>query len=142
VSGYLVDSAAFKAVGTSDPRSAGSIPVHLRQQVHCGFCGLVLGVEDGTKRVVGSPNPLVDDEKLLVVDVQLSLLRPHAARLGRRESTVYVRLGSTNREADDQLIAQLRCEAEGVSFDEMPLGHLTAGDVDLVAVRRAISGRR
>ena len=33
VSGYLVDSTAFKAVGTSDPRSAGSIPVHLRQQV-------------------------------------------------------------------------------------------------------------
>ena len=30
VSGYLVDSAAFKAVGTSDPRPAGSIPVHLR----------------------------------------------------------------------------------------------------------------
>ena len=26
----LVDSAAFKAVGTGDPRSAGSIPVHLR----------------------------------------------------------------------------------------------------------------
>lgn len=31
VSGCLVDSAAFKAVGTSDPRPAGSIPVHLRQ---------------------------------------------------------------------------------------------------------------
>ena len=30
VSGYLVGSAAFKAVGTSDPRPAGSIPVHLR----------------------------------------------------------------------------------------------------------------
>jgi hypothetical protein len=30
VSGYLVGSAAFKAVGTGDPRPAGSIPVHLR----------------------------------------------------------------------------------------------------------------
>ena len=30
VSGYLVGSAAFKAVGASDPRTAGSIPVHLR----------------------------------------------------------------------------------------------------------------
>jgi len=30
VSGYLVGSAAFKAVGTSEPRPAGSIPVHLR----------------------------------------------------------------------------------------------------------------
>ncbi len=31
VSGYLVGSAAFKAVETGDPRLAGSIPVHLRQ---------------------------------------------------------------------------------------------------------------
>ena len=30
VSGYLVGSAAFKAVGTSEPRLAGSIPVRLR----------------------------------------------------------------------------------------------------------------
>ena len=36
MSGYLVGSAAFKAVGTSDPRPAGSIPVHLRHisEVH------------------------------------------------------------------------------------------------------------
>jgi hypothetical protein len=38
VSGYLVDSAAFKAVGTSDPRPAGSIPVHLR---HTPFRGVL-----------------------------------------------------------------------------------------------------
>jgi hypothetical protein len=30
VSGHLVGSAAFKAVGTGTPRPAGSIPVHLR----------------------------------------------------------------------------------------------------------------
>ena len=34
VSGYLVGSAAFKAVGTGDPRPAGSIPVHLRCEIH------------------------------------------------------------------------------------------------------------
>ena len=34
MSGYLVGSAAFKAVGTGDPRPAGSIPVHLRHWVH------------------------------------------------------------------------------------------------------------
>ena len=31
----LVGSAAFKAVGTSDPRPAGSIPVHLRHLLRC-----------------------------------------------------------------------------------------------------------
>ena len=33
VSEHLVGSAAFKAVGTGDPRPAGSIPVHLRQSI-------------------------------------------------------------------------------------------------------------
>ena len=33
VSGYLVGSAAFKAVGMGDPHPAGSIPVHLRQTI-------------------------------------------------------------------------------------------------------------
>jgi hypothetical protein len=32
VSGYLVGSTAFKAAETSDPRLAGSIPVHLRHK--------------------------------------------------------------------------------------------------------------
>ena len=33
VSGHLVGSTAFKAAETSDPRLAGSIPVHLRQTI-------------------------------------------------------------------------------------------------------------
>jgi hypothetical protein len=33
VSGHLVGSPAFKAGGTGDPRPAGSIPVHLRQEL-------------------------------------------------------------------------------------------------------------
>jgi len=36
VSEHLVDSTAFKAAETGDPRLAGSIPVHLRH-VTCGF---------------------------------------------------------------------------------------------------------
>jgi hypothetical protein len=32
VSGYLVGSAAFKAVGRGEPPPAGSIPVHLRHK--------------------------------------------------------------------------------------------------------------
>ena len=38
----LVGSAAFKAVGTSDPRPAGSIPVHLRQFVASRIRALLL----------------------------------------------------------------------------------------------------
>jgi ATP-dependent DNA helicase RecG len=128
---------------------------------------LVVGVEDGSRHVVGVSDPLADEERLarviadrieprlvpdvaivpwrrtqlLVVDVQVSPLRPHCVRVGKRD-VAYVRLGSTNREADGQLIAQLRREADGVSFDETPLAHLSSSDVDLAAVREAFAGRR
>lgn len=129
---------------------------------------LVVGVEDTTRRVVGSPTPLADEARLasliadrieprlvpdiaivpwrrthlLVVSVQLSPLRPHRLRIGKRAPVVYVRLGSTNREADEQLVAQLQREAQGVSFDEAPLANLAAGEIDLAEVRRAFGGRR
>ena len=129
---------------------------------------LVVGVEDGTRRVVGSSSPLADEERLasliadrieprlvpglaivpwrrtqlIVVTVQLSSSRPHRVRLGSRSPTVYVRLGSTNREADTQLIGQLQREAEGVSFDESALAHLGPRDIDVDAVQAMFVGHR
>ena len=50
VSGHLVGSAAFKAVGTGDPRPAGSIPVHLRQRSTRSECGAAVRV---TTRICG-----------------------------------------------------------------------------------------
>ena len=41
VSVRLVGSAAFKAVGTSEPRPAGSIPVHLRQFFRAVLCAVL-----------------------------------------------------------------------------------------------------
>lgn len=48
---HLVGTAAFKAVGTGDPRPAGSIPVHLRQhpRAHLGHRS------GGRDRVGGGP---------------------------------------------------------------------------------------
>jgi ATP-dependent DNA helicase RecG len=129
---------------------------------------LVIGVEDRTRRVVGLTDPLAKEEQLasliadrieprlvpdlaivswrrqqlLVVTVQLSPTRPHWARAGKRAPAVYVRLGSTNRDADPQLIAQLNRESRGESFDESPLPDLSIDDLDLAAVNQAFEGRR
>jgi hypothetical protein len=43
VSGYLVGSTAFKAAETSDPRLAGSIPVHLREIEPWSACAVTYG---------------------------------------------------------------------------------------------------
>ena len=61
VSEYLVDSAAFKAVGTGEPRSAGSIPVHLRE---CGG----LSESGGAKRRIPSTSANAEGGSFLLLD--------------------------------------------------------------------------
>ena len=96
--------------------------------------GLILiGVEDGSRKPIGVSNPLDEEERLcnltadqieprllpdieflswedktlLAVEVFPSPLRPHFLKpLG--PAGVFVRLGSTNRRADDEMIAEIR----------------------------------
>ncbi|KPA19623.1 divergent AAA domain protein [Candidatus Magnetomorum sp. HK-1] len=56
------------------------------------------------------------DKTLLLVNVFLSGLRPHYFKSEGPESRVYVRLGSSNRKADPQLIAELQRGVAGISF--------------------------
>ena len=96
-----------------------------------------------TPRVV--PNveiTTIEGKTLLLVEVFLSSLRPHWLKSEGLEKGVYVRLGSTNRQADRELIAELRRSVEGVWFDEMPMPDLSIDDLDLDAARRAFAGVR
>ena len=77
----------------------------------------------------------VEGKTLLVVEVFLSNLRPHWINAEGVDGGVYVRLGSTNRQADRELIAELRRLVEGVSFDEMPMPELSVDDLDLTAAQ-------
>lgn len=129
---------------------------------------IIIGVDDETRRPVGVESPLDDEERLcnmiadsisprlvpniemttvdnktlLIVEVFLSNSRPHYMRAEGPETGVYVRLGSTNRQADRELIAELRRSAEGVSFDEMPMAELSVDDLDLKTARRTFTGKR
>jgi ATP-dependent DNA helicase RecG len=76
----------------------------------------------------------VDNKTLLIADVFLSNSRPHYLIKKGVDQGVYVRLGSTNRQADPDLIAELRRSVEGVAFDEMPLPDLTLDDLDARAM--------
>jgi ATP-dependent DNA helicase RecG len=58
------------------------------------------------------------------------------------ENGVYVRLGSTNRQADRELIAELRRTAEGIAFDELSMPQLSIDDLDLAAVKSLLRGDR
>ena len=128
---------------------------------------LVLGVDDG-HHVVGIDKPLDDEERLanliadsiaprlvpnielltvegktlLVIEVFLSGTRPHFLKSVGMEQGTYIRLGSSNRQADAQLIAELQRGVAGVSFDALPMPGLTIDSLDLKAIARDFQGRR
>ena len=127
---------------------------------------LVIGVSDG-KKIAGVVDPFAEEERLcnliadsiaprlvpnielitvegktlLIAEVFLSGSRPHFLRAEGPENGVYVRLGSTNRQADRELVAELRRSVEGGSFDELPMPGLTASDLDLGAAGTLSQGR-
>ena len=117
---------------------------------------VVIGVEDGTHHVCGITNALAMEERvaslisdsiaphllpdieilnfrneqLLAVEVYPSPGRPHFLKSAGPKAGVLVRVGSTNRHADAELIAELRRYARGEAFDEQPLPDLNSEAID------------
>ena len=117
---------------------------------------LVIGVTDeGT--VVGVDDPLAEEERIanlindrispqlvpaidlvtlrgktvLIVDVPLSTRRPHYITRQGPEAGVYVRLGSTTRQADPALVAELERNARGIAFEDLREPRAALEDLDL-----------
>jgi len=117
---------------------------------------LVVGVtDDGT--VIGVADPLAEEERLasliadsiepqlvpaidlatvagetvLVVEVPLSTRRPHCMKARGIDGGVYVRLGSTTRQADPALVAELERTARGIAFEDLPEPRASLADLDL-----------
>lgn len=129
---------------------------------------VIIGVDDKTRQPLGVDSPLdeeerlgnliadsilprlipsiemitIDNKTLLIVEVFLSNSRPHYLRSEGPESGVYVRLGSSNRQADLELIAELRRSVEGIAFDELPMRDLSIEDLDIKTVRKLFREHR
>jgi len=131
--------------------------------------GLVLiGVADASREVIGLPEPLQAEEQLcnliadgiaprlvpnvelvahrdlnlLLVEVFPSSQRPHHLIKQGPEQGVFVRLGSTNRQADAALIEELRRSVSGAAFDELPMAELSPADLDREAITSAFADIR
>ncbi|MEP7763102.1 RNA-binding domain-containing protein [Sanguibacter sp. 25GB23B1] len=122
---------------------------------------LVVGVEDD-RSIVGVDDPLAAEERvtsliadriapllvpgidivtvgehsLLIVDVPLSTQRPHYVKRRGIEQGAYVRLGSTNRQADAALVAELERTARGIAFEDLPEPRASLDDLDLDALSK------
>lgn len=129
---------------------------------------VLIGVEDGTRHVRGVVDPLALEERLanvlsdgiaphlvpdievlpwrstnvLAVQVYPSPARPHYLKAAGLEAGVYVRIGSTNRRADDELVAELRRTSLGKPFDEQAMPELDADALDFGAASECFSGVR
>ena len=126
---------------------------------------LIVGVDDGSHRVRGVLEPLDLEERLaniisdriaprlvpemeilpwrrtqiLAVQVHPSSARPHFIIREGVERGVYVRVGSTNRRADSELIAELRRFARGEVFDERPMPDLDSEAIDFRAASESFA---
>ncbi|MCY4344365.1 MAG: putative DNA binding domain-containing protein [Gammaproteobacteria bacterium] len=125
---------------------------------------ILIGVEDKTRHVRGVNDPLALEEKVanlicdtisprllpdieilryrsshvLAVRVHPSPNRPH--HLGSEpENGTYVRVGSTNRRADADLIAELRRYSLRHSFDEGPMLNLDSEALDFRAASESFA---
>jgi ATP-dependent DNA helicase RecG len=129
---------------------------------------LVIGVEDRTRAVIGVQAPLDLEERLanliadsieprlvpeieivpwrktqvLMATVHPSGSRPHHIKADGPARGTYVRLGSTNREADAALIAELGRRTSTETFDEQPAPNLDSEAIDFAAASQSFAERR
>jgi predicted HTH transcriptional regulator len=129
---------------------------------------LLVGVEDRSRHVRGVPDPLDLEERLaslvsdhirprivpeieilpwrrtqvLALQVHPSASRPHHLTREGPTGGVYVRVGSTNRRADGELIEELRRFARGEGFDEQPMPGLDSEALDFRAASESFAAFR
>ena len=129
---------------------------------------LLLGVENKTRAIRGVSDPLAEEERLtnliadhiepriipniellawrhthvLGIEVFPSSIRPHHLKKRGPEDGVFVRVGSTNRQADASLIAEMRRFALNETFDEQPLPELNSEAVDFRVASELFASRR
>jgi predicted HTH transcriptional regulator len=127
---------------------------------------LLLGVEDRTRAVVGIDDPLAVEGRimnlaadgirpqilpeveilthrrtaLVAVTVFPGALRPYYVQSLGRDGGSFVRVGSSNRRASAEILAELDRTARNVGFDEQPMPDLKPNDLDLDLVRSRFSG--
>ncbi len=126
---------------------------------------LVIGVRDRTKEVIGLKNALAEEERLaslvadtvrpqLVPDIQVQAFRnrelivvkvphvvgPYYVKAEGPEAGVYVRLGSTNRRAGPETIAEIKRLARNTSFDELPCRESDSEAIDFRVASELFSG--
>ena len=125
-------------VGVADDRTVVGVEHPLDEEER--LCNLI--ADSIVPRLVPTIELItVENKTLLLVEVFLSGARPHFAKADGMQNGVYVRLGSSNRHADPQLIAELQRGVAGISFDALPMPGLDMSVLDIKAIQDDFPGR-
>jgi len=126
---------------------------------------IVIGIRDMTKEVVGLAGALKDEERLanafadairplFIPDIQIHswrkreliivtvphMIGPYYVQSEGPEADVYIRLGSTNRRAGPELIAEIQRMTRNTFFDELPCPQINSEDIDFRAASEFFQG--
>lgn len=122
---------------------------------------LLIGVKDKTKEIIGVQNSLQEEERianaindsiapLIIPDIEIHAYRdreiivirvPHSAgpfylKTEESKKGVYIRFGSTNRIADDEMLNSLKLFSENRTYDELPA---PKGILDEAAIKKVFA---
>jgi len=129
---------------------------------------ILVGVEDKTGYVRGVEEPLALEERVaslisdsisprvlpdieilsyrdtqvLAVQIYPSATRPHFITRQGLEAGTYVRVGSTNRRSDADLVAEMQRYARGEAYDEQPMPELDSEAIDFRAASESFADVR
>lgn len=121
---------------------------------------IIIGVEDKSKKIVGITNPLAEEERLastindsisptIMPDIEIHSYRnkelivitiPHGTgpfhlKVAGIEKGTYIRLGSTNRLADQEALQTLKNFSRNLFFDELPCPQSKVSDLDWEVIK-------
>ncbi|WP_434478668.1 ATP-binding protein [Gemmatimonas sp.] len=129
---------------------------------------LLVGVEDRSRNVRGVSDALDVEERIanvvsdsiaprllpeieilpwrrtqvIAIQIHPSAARPHYLKREGAESGTYVRVGSTNRRADTEMLQELRRTARGETYDEQPMMDLDSEALDFRAASESFKPTR
>lgn len=129
---------------------------------------LILGVRDEDKTLIGIDNPIIEVEKmanlindcispkiapnidiiayrnknLLQVQIYPRANKPYYLKASGLTKGVYYRVGSTNREADQTMIEELKWSVTNKYFDETPLLDLNPEAIDFRVASGFFEGKK
>lgn len=135
---------------------------------NCGGGKLIIGVNDKTRHITGITDPQKAGESIInkihdtveprilpnieiipyrntyviIIEIYPSPLKPHFKKKEGRESSTYIRIGSTTRRADQALIKVIERSVIVKSFDEEPCTAANYEEIDLLFAERLFKDRR